>query len=188
MNLTPITLVGLLACNAYPEDANLKVSADAYGYEICVPERKGEVCIPFGREETYSWLYWKERDLKMRITLAQGDEEGRLVFDNSLLDAERKVVAPSMSYTLEINDIIGADCGFHHPDSHDPCYATVKIKKPVTLTYEVLPFPGEKNIEDNKATVTLSVGNLESYANVLTLKWRDQAYQEVEEERKEWKK
>jgi len=39
--------------------------------------------------------------------------------------------------------------------------------------------------EDNKATVTLSLRNLESYADALSSKWITQAYQEVEEERKE---
>jgi len=188
MNLTPITLVGILACNAYPEDANLKVSADAYGYKVCGEEGERTRCIPFGAKKTYGWLHKIERKLKVRITLTQGDEEGRLVFDNFLLDAERKIVAPSMSYTLEINDIIGADCGFHHPDSHDPCYAKAKAKKPVTLTYEITPFPGERNTEDNKSTVTLGLRNLESYADALSLKWRDQEFQEVEEERIEVEK
>ena len=185
MNLTPITLVGILACNAYPEDTNLKVSADGYGYEVCGEEGEGTRCIPLGTKKTYGWLYKTERDLKMRITLAQGDEEGRVVFGAYLLDAQRKIVAPSMSYTLEINDIIGADCGFHPPDSHDHCYAAVKVKKPVILTYEVIPFPGERNTEDNKATVTLSLRNLESYADALSSKWITQELREVEEERKE---
>jgi len=109
--------------------------------------------------------------------------EERVLYDGFYLNEQGKRIAPDISQLLDKTDAIGANCGFHHPDSHDYCPASVKVDHPITLTYKITPFPGEKNTEDNSTTVTLTVQDLEGHAQALSSIWSEQEQKEVEEEK-----
>ncbi len=176
MNLTLL----ILGCNAYPEDANLSIIADSVDYKIygdVAQERISEL----GMTNNPTWLYDLQTEIKVEVSIEQ-DGKQRILYDHFYLDEQGRRVAPSLSYLLDKAEIIGSNCGFHHPDSHDPCYAGVKVSEPVTLTYRVSPFPSERNTRDNTTAFTFSLQDLEGHAQVLSSVWAAQEGKEVEEE------
>ncbi len=181
MNFKPLTLVGLISCSAYPSDANLKIEADSVRYSIY--GENNEVYSELGMLNNPDWLYDLRQEIKVQITLEQ--ENPQILYDGFFLNETGKRATPYLEELLEKGGVIGAYCGFHHPDSHDPCYAGVKVSEPVTLVYRITSFPGEKNTEDNQAIVTFSLEDLQSHAHTLSSVWHEQDRKEVEEELKE---
>lgn len=181
-NVLPVTLLSLLSCNKYPQDANLSIVADPVRYGIYGDS--GDTIAELGAMSSPSWLYDLEQEIRIEIALDR-DGEPRVLYEGFYLDETRKRLVPDLSSLLDKAGIIGADCGFHHPDSHDYCPAGVKVSEPVTLTYRITPFPGERNTDDNTTRVTLSIDDLKGHAQVLSSNWYAQEQKEAERERQE---
>ena len=179
-----LTLATLLACNSYPSDANLKVEANNFGYSV-YGESDGE-SFQLGAINNPKWLHDPEQGVRIKVGLRLGYSYfSQSLYDGNYLDKKGTRIAPDLETLLEQEGIIGADCGFHHPDSHDPCYAGVKVSEHVVLFYRVSSSLKEKDYNDNTIEVTLSFDDLQSHANALSSKWLIQEQREVEEELKE---
>lgn len=175
----------LLGCQNYPEDANLVVEANPVRYHVYA-ESAGET-YQMGVMTGPEWLYGNKglgANTKIQITLSYKDGKERKMYDDFLLGADDRIQAPSLTSMLEKAGVIGADCGFHHPDSHDFCRAAAKTSEPLLVEYRVSPFPGEKNTDDNYAKVILTMSDLEDHARYLSHRWYEQEQKEVEEEKK----
>ncbi|MDP3728972.1 MAG: hypothetical protein Q8R18_06000, partial [bacterium] len=143
---------------------------------------EGAYTSELGAMSNPSWLYDLEQEIRIEIAIGE-DGDQRVLYEGFYLDEQGKRLAPDISNLLDKAGVIGANCGFHHPDSHDYCAASVKATDPVTLRYRITPFPGEKNTEDNTTSVTLSVKDLEGHAQALSSIWDAREQREIEEER-----
>ena len=173
-------ILTLLACSAYPTDANLKIEANALGYSV-YGESQG-YSSELGMLNNPEWLYGLQQEVKVQVI---HEERYRVLYDGPFLDETGKRAAPYLEKILDQAGAIGADCGFHHPDSHNPCSASVKVDQPVTLVYRINSFPGEKNTSDNEVEYTFSLEDMEGHARTLSYQWWEQERKEAEAEQRE---
>lgn len=176
-----LTLLGLLGCHAYPDDANLVIDADTANYHVYA-ETQGN-SYQLGMPNNPEWLY-RNVGPNTRIQIHFQKESEKEIYEGFFLSEYNKALSPSLPEILERAGAIGADCGFHHPDSHDPCFARRRMDGPVSVSYKISTFPGEKREEDNETTVFFSSEELDKNAETLSYLWREQKRKEVEKEEK----
>lgn len=184
-SIIPLTLVSLISCTKYPENRNLSILADAMGYTIYGDTGEETSYTQLGAVNNPAWLEDLSGEIKIQISLSGDGGEQKIIYDDFFLDEKGVRRAPSLPKVLDAAHLIGADCGFHHPDSLEPCYAGVKGTEPVTILYSISTFPGEKKTYDNSAKVTLTVNDLQANANALSSVWNLEAEKEKGDAQKE---